>query len=171
MSAQTITFVFSTISDDSVYHYSHHQLLELMREASKTTDFFESELLRHYPDFRITLSNWIEDKHKKWRLIYRASRDGYYSKDFHKHCDKKGETVTLIKGQKGTLFGGYTPIPWTSDRGWHFDARTFLFSLRNLAGNKPLKMPHISEQQLQYSSTYHEISYGPCFGGGCDICK
>ena len=34
------------------------------------------------------------------KLIYRGSRDGMTGKDFHKKCDKKGETITLIKMRK-----------------------------------------------------------------------
>lgn len=48
-------------------------------------------------------------------LLYRGSRDGWLSSDFHKHCDNKGPTVTLIKvvttGAK-YIFGGYTDQSW-----------------------------------------------------------
>ena len=48
-------------------------------------------------------------------LLYRGSRDGWLSSDFHKHCDNKGPTVTLIKvvttGGK-YIFGGYTDQSW-----------------------------------------------------------
>lgn len=47
-------------------------------------------------------------------LIYRGSRDGFLSKNFHEKCDYKGETFSVIKSTKGYIFGGYTKINWDS---------------------------------------------------------
>ena len=46
-------------------------------------------------------------------FLYRASKDGFKGEDFHKFCDKKGETVMMIKTTEGHIFGGYTDIDWT----------------------------------------------------------
>ena len=32
-----------------------------------------------------------------WRLLYRASHDGFNAKDFHRHCDGKGPSVVIAK--------------------------------------------------------------------------
>ena len=37
----------------------------------------------------------------KWKLLYRASRDGFSAKDFHKKCDKKNRTLSIIKTVQG----------------------------------------------------------------------
>ena len=47
----------------------------------------------------------------QWCLCYRASRDGWSAQDFHRHCDNKGPTMTLVKVVE-YIFGGY------SDEGW-----------------------------------------------------
>jgi hypothetical protein len=33
----------------------------------------------------------------KLKLLYRGSRDGFLSKDFHKYCDGKSGTIALVK--------------------------------------------------------------------------
>ena len=47
-------------------------------------------------------------------LIYQGSRDGFMANDFHRLCDDKGPTATLIKSEEGHVFGGYTSVSWTS---------------------------------------------------------
>jgi len=54
----------------------------------------------------------------RFDLIYRSSRDGFHSKNFHWKCDGKGPTFCLIKSKTGIISGGYTPIEWTSDKNW-----------------------------------------------------
>ena len=56
------------------------------------------------------LHQWLDDE-IDWRLCYRASRDGWRSRDFHSRCDFKGPTVTLINAGY-YIFGGYSDIPW-----------------------------------------------------------
>ena len=77
------------------------------------------------------LLNWV-GKDKKWKLLYqyvilrmsrdlyRGSRDGFTAGVFHEKCDKKGETITIIRnednGQKN-IFGGYSSKSWLSSMG------------------------------------------------------
>ena len=42
---------------------------------------------------------------------YRAINDGWGANTFHSRCDKKGETITLVKVGK-YIFGGYTNVEW-----------------------------------------------------------
>ena len=53
---------------------------------------------------------WLGDQFQ-WRLCYRASKDGWHASDFHRLCDNKGPTVTLLKVGE-YIFGGYTDLPW-----------------------------------------------------------
>lgn len=50
----------------------------------------------------------------KFKLLYRASRDGWNVYDYHLRCDNKGPTVTLVKSKAGKVCGGYTSLNWTS---------------------------------------------------------
>ena len=43
---------------------------------------------------------------KSLELLYRGSRDGMFSKNFHEKCDDKGATITLFRNDKGNIFGG-----------------------------------------------------------------
>ena len=51
-------------------------------------------------------------KVKKFKLLYRGSRNGFKALDFHRCCDNQGCTFTIIKSEMGKIFGGYTDIPW-----------------------------------------------------------
>jgi hypothetical protein len=46
-----------------------------------------------------------------WQLCYRASRDGWYAKDFHSKCDNKIPTIVLVK-VVDYIFGGFTDTNW-----------------------------------------------------------
>ena len=46
------------------------------------------------------------------KLLYRASRDGWETTDFHRLCDEKGPTVVIVKVDNGRLCGGYCSIGW-----------------------------------------------------------
>ena len=61
------------------------------------------------------LREWVGDY--KWKLIYRASEDGYSGGSFHEYCDDRGPTLIIIKSSGGWLFGGYTTKSW-KERKW-----------------------------------------------------
>ena len=104
--------------------------------------------------------------YKRMELIYRGSRDGMTSNNFHNKCDNKGPTIVLYKNEK-SIFGGFTPISWSSGGGkWDTSPDCFLFTLKNIHNTEPTKFP------LQNNNTcavYHNSNYGPTFGGGHDI--
>ena len=47
-------------------------------------------------------------------LLYKGTRDGFDAVDFHKHCDKKGPTLILVKLVNDVICGGYSSISWKS---------------------------------------------------------
>jgi hypothetical protein len=102
---------------------------------------------------------------QKWRLIYKASIDGFESSDFHTECDDMPNTLVVIKSKNGNIFGGYTEESWSNtdflspyiDKS---DSNAFLFSLINKE-NRPLKMKCSSNQGgIRCNNTC-----GPIFGG------
>jgi len=117
------------------------------------------------------IQNWINDrsnstKQPKWKLLYRASHDGYGAKAFHSCCDNKGPTVTVVKRQGNfDLIGGYTPLSWKSDGRDHYDdqAQSFVFSLGH--NNVLSRIKDITKPAI-----YSYNDCGPMFGTGCDIC-
>ena len=61
----------------------------------------------------------------EWRLLFRASRDGFAASAFHSKCDNKGPTVTVVKSG-ANIFGGFTEKPWTNP---YYVGRKFLLQL------------------------------------------
>lgn len=45
-------------------------------------------------------------------LLYRGSRDGFEVSDFHRCCDHKGPTFTIIEDTNECIFGGFTTQNW-----------------------------------------------------------
>jgi len=127
-------------------------------------DPFKSKILsdKQSFDLKVVCEFSLKDK---WILLYRGSRDGFGSKDFHAKCDNHSNTLTILKAQ-GTsyIFGGFTSIGWDSSFRFKSDPNAFLFSLTN-RDNKPSKMRQIDTT----SSIYCHSSYGPSFGISHDI--
>ena len=105
--------------------------------------------------------------YKKMKLIYRGSRDGLTSNDFHNKCDNKGATICLYKNEKGYIFGGYSSIPWTSDGNYHPDPQSFIFTLTNIHGTDPTKIQYLDKE----NNVYHQSDYGPTFNSDIWIRK
>ena len=103
---------------------------------------------------------------QKWKLKYRASRDGFKSTDFHSKCDGIANTLTVIKAKSGNIFGGFTEQKWHSRDGVVTDPKAFIFSLVNKE-ERPFKVLCSNEGKQAICC---DSRYGPCFGGeGRDI--
>jgi hypothetical protein len=55
-----------------------------------------------------------EFANETWKLLYRGSRDGFRTSDFHGKCDHQSNTLTFIETTKGFVFGGFIPLIWNS---------------------------------------------------------
>jgi phosphotransferase system IIB component len=69
------------------------------------------------------------DKTPTFILLYRGSVDGWYFADFHRCCDNKGPTLTLIKTDKNLKIGGYTSQSWVPYNVEWSDSESFIFSI------------------------------------------
>jgi hypothetical protein len=145
-----------------------------VRDVTVTTTFVVDEGNKLIFDSKI-LNNSLEKQlvevcefssNQKWRLLYRASEQGFGSKDFHKNCDNYGQTLTIIKSTSGFIFGGYNQVTWdlTSESKPDYDA--FLFSLVNRE-NKPIKMK--ITQGYEKTAIDCGSNSGPTFGVGNDL--
>jgi len=61
------------------------------------------------------LKDWLSPLQGKWRLLFRASRDGFTAEIFHSKCDSQGPTVTILKSGN-CIFGGFTDVSWTRSK-------------------------------------------------------
>jgi len=94
---------------------------------------------QEYLDDLMRLCEFTSDNNK-WSLLYRGTKDGFGARDFHKKCDGKSSTLTIIKAKSsGFIFGGYTEAEWQSFGGDKYDPNAFIVSLVN-RDNKPCKI-------------------------------
>eukprot|EP00483_Globobulimina_turgida_P009461 UN09480 len=101
-------------------------------------------------------------------LLYRGTDDGFIASSFHKKCDGKSNTITLIHSEHGNVFGGFTKIPWSSITGWHTDQDAFLFVLRSNGkyDDWDMSQPIVYDINNRWLMTavYHEEDWCACFG-------
>ncbi|RIA99417.1 hypothetical protein C1645_747251 [Glomus cerebriforme] len=139
------------------------------------------------------ISSWIDKKeinfydHKRnpysFKLLYRASKDGFEAKNFHQLCDNKGPTVTIAKiHSNDKLIGGYNPLDWkprsnfsylSGDNCWYSTFDSFLFSFTLKSSSNDNSAPQIarignSGNISDYAIGYN-VNHGPSFGGGWDL--
>ena len=138
--------------------------IRIMGENKEECDLKNSEIIPNDYEKEKEIKKWINPNKKiKFELLFRKSRDGSNCSDFHRYCDNKGPTLTLVKTSKNYIFGGYTPFSWKSEIGYspENDNYTFIFSL-----NLKKKFNKIKEESL----LYFDSGFGPCFGkGGTDF--
>jgi hypothetical protein len=91
------------------------------------------------PDFPKLFEDF---KEKQFTLLWRGSRDGFGTRDFHRRCDGHANTLTVILDTDGNIFGGFNPLEWESriakseydwSNLWKADPslKSFLFTLKN----------------------------------------
>ena len=115
----------------------------------------------------------------RFTLLYRGTRDGFGSRDFHSKCDNHSNTLTICKtSQKkrrecersklkapefAYICGGFTTVKWESLNKWKHvsDPNAFVFSLTN-KDNKPCKLS-VNPKKHQYAVCCYSGS-GPKFG-------
>ena len=101
---------------------------------------------------------------QRFKLLYRATIDGFSAHSFHKKCDGQSNTLTIIKSTYGNIFGGFTTKPWSSNGQYVDDPDAFVFSLINCQG-KPKKFDCVHVKHAIYCLS----DCGPTFGSGHDI--
>jgi hypothetical protein len=82
-----------------------------------------------------------EFRAKRFDLLWWGSRDGITAQEFHRRCDGRADTLTLVSDTDGNVFGGFTPVEWESGAKWKGDdsLRSFFFTRRNPHGVPPRK--------------------------------
>ena len=130
-------------------------------------DFFEDSLIvtsEEDIEFLKTLGKGVsEPPNLKTKLLYRGTRDGFIPALFHKMCDQKGPTVTLVRSSLGYTFGGYASINWVTPREeiMVMDKNSFVFSITH-------KSIHRIAQMVGYSVNLCK-DFLPVFCGGFGI--
>ena len=97
--------------------YCHEYEVFYLTGKSKPTrggSLSGSSIMSSQPSYKKSrLNNFISgvSNGKSWRLCFKASQHNYNSRSFHRACDGKGPTLTLVKvGSR--VFGGYNSLSW-----------------------------------------------------------
>ena len=102
----------------------------------------------------------IENLNKRvinFKLLYRASRDGFEAQNFHKKCDGHINTLTLVKTVSQIRFGGFTENYWDDNSRNKDGKKGFVFSLND----KKIFYNDNGEYNI-----YCDKKVGPSFIGG-----
>ena len=125
------------------------------KEKDEINPFYESVIVKKEESKMIC--DWINpNKNSKFKLLYRATRDGDESSIFHRYCDNKGPTIYFAE-YNGYRFGGYISISWENPSSTQYkrDDKAFVFSINN---------------KRKFVSNHDNIAmnkdYGPSFGSG-----
>lgn len=112
------------------------------------------------------VERFVQAGPKVFKLLYSFTRNGAEAATFHKFCDNKGPTVTVIYDTEGSVYGGFTEKSWTSGNGGYYrDEHAFLFQLKQNGCSAPIKFP----VKTADSAIYCYSSAGPVFGDGHDL--
>ena len=114
------------VSQPKIYHFSQKECSYIIRKK-------EEEL---------SIKNWINSyKQIRFNLLFRMSRDGTTTINFHTRCDNKGKTLILIETKDGKRFGGYTSLQWNMDGEKRYGENIWLFNLETIIFKYPLIKP------------------------------
>ena len=94
-----------------------------------------SSIINNDYNKQYSIIKWISEKTNKNIIqiepLFKMSENGHKCDDFHRYCDNKGPTLTLVKTKKNKIFGGFTPLSWKKEGGEINDKsnQSFIFSL------------------------------------------
>jgi len=118
----------------------------------------------------IQINKWITngDSNQLWKRCYQRVTNNSTSEVFHATCNNKGPTITVAKLNTGKIIGGYADKSWgdncpsndnTCYYNYKISSNNFLFSLTNSVKHDIIQINR---------GQYHNINFGPSFGGGID---
>lgn len=148
---------------------------DVLKSLEKDCEYFKinglKELLLFYDSNILTKSLKIDliklcdiKLNEIWRLVYRASADGFSAASFHSKCDGVSRTLTIIKTCHSNIFGGYTEAAWSQVNAHVSDPNAYVFSLINKD-----KKPILLRCSNPANAIYCGSNYGPTFGEGHDF--
>src|SRR5688572_11290772 len=104
--------------------------INLKSVDSKIITYHHVELISKWID-KLEITDEVKNSYE-FKLLFRGSRDGFEPKKFHKFCDNKSRTVTVVKVKDSDeILGGYNPITWKSDGSYGITKDSFIFSFKN----------------------------------------
>ncbi len=134
-----------------------------------------SEILTPY--HTAALLRLFDNKQPQMKLLYSGKRDGMTPAAFHRCCDGKGPTLTVIRthipdgaADTNCIIGGWAGESWAShSQGTCKSSPTWLYSLGSVNSHPPVVSKYRATSE-EYGLYCHS-SWGPTFGyGGTGLC-
>ena len=119
------------------------------------------EDLKLLKDRLINIDPNLKQKNINFNLLYRATRDGDNSNNFHSRVDNKNSTLTIIKTTSGSKFGVFLEVPFKQTGNSIVDDKSFIFSLN-------LKKIYNSKKGFYVLNDYDSINNSGYFLDLCD---
>ena len=121
------------------------------------TDIINSQEEINFIEKRLKQIYYFQNKNIKYQLIYKGTKNGDKSLNFHTKVDGIKNTLTLVKTKKGIRFGGFTSEIWNQVGGYgKCDPFAFCFSL---------ELKKIYNSQKNQLAIFCSDGYGPYFKG------
>ena len=121
------------------------------------TDIISSQEEINFIENRLKQIYYFQNKKIKYQLIYKGTKNGDKSLNFHTKVDGIKNTLTLVKTKKGIRFGGFTSEIWNQIGGYgKCDPLAFCFSL---------ELKKIYNSQKNQLAIFCSDGYGPYFKG------
>ena len=94
----------------------------------------ESKIFKNKDEIKFITNRLVNNdenlrKKIKYNLIYRATRDGDTSTNFHNKVDNKNSLLSIIETNKGLKFGVFTEQPYKKTENSIKDNKVFIYSL------------------------------------------
>ena len=121
------------------------------------TDIIQSQEEINFIENRLKQIYYFQNKNIKYQLLYKGTKNGDKSLNFHTKVDGIKNTLTLVKSKKGIRFGGFTSEIWNQIGGYgKCDPFAFCFSL---------ELKKIYNCQKNQIAIFCSDGYGPYFKG------
>ena len=149
---------------------------EEIDENSINTDIINTQEELDFIENRLKEINYFQNKDIKYQLLFKGTKNGDKSLNFHIKVDGVRNTLTLVKTKKGVRFGGFTSQIWNQAGGiGKVDPLAFCFSfdLKKIYNSQPNQIAILcSDGYCSYFKGINTIFgiYNNFFtqGGWCD---
>eukprot|EP01084_Bolivina_argentea_P170614 295644_1 len=147
-------------NDAIVTSFKTKRTMTFLNKSKIITDATELDIFEN-----MLKKQWNKGKYVL-KLLYRSTEQNGFNDAaaFHKACDGKSKTITIILTDQHHIFGGYTTIPWASPSfpgQYRNDDSAFVFLLRSV-NNQP--KIYNNKNNNGANAVHADKYWGPRFG-------
>ena len=136
---------------------SNNEEQEELDENVLDTEIIQTQEEINFLENRLKQIYYFQNKDIKYQLLYKGTKNGDKSLNFHTKVDGIRNTLSLVKTKKGLRFGGFTSEIWNQVGGYgKCDPFAFCFSF---------DLKKIYNSQKNQIAIFCSDGYGPYFKG------